>query len=127
MSAIGPNITTGLLKPAERKIFGENGNLIRLVLYIEDKTLKLLCKVKNKLKVLKIHLRKIISQRFVQQHQRKLLLPAEKVKDCFDLTAFLFLLVELYLEDSTSENIQQIFIYLSIHQNCMNLDTWGFV
>lgn len=127
MSAIGPNITTGLLKPAERKIFGENGNLIRLVLYIEDKTLKLLCKVKNKLKVLKIHLRKIISQRFVQQHQRKLLLPAEKVRDCFDLTAFLFLLVELYLEDSTSENIQQIFIYLSIHQNCMNLDTWGFV
>lgn len=68
MSAIGPNITTGLLKPAERKIFGENGNLIRLVLYIEDKTLKLLRKVKNKLKVLKIHLRKIISQRFVQQH-----------------------------------------------------------
>lgn len=33
--------------------------------------------------------------------------------------------MELYLEDLTSENIQHILIYLSIHQNCMNLDT-GF-
>lgn len=35
--------------------------------------------------------------------------------------------MELYLEDSTSENVQQIFIYLPIHQISMNLDTVGFV
>lgn len=32
-SAIGPNMTTGLLKPAERKTFGEKISLVRLGFY----------------------------------------------------------------------------------------------